>query len=58
MHGEQTIKRLNQAEQGHVDAILAEHAKPHTDPFAAVAAEAIAKHTAANASTTNGSSAS
>jgi len=58
MHGLQEIKKLSQAEQGHVDHILAEHAKPHTDPFAAVAAEAIAKHTAENASTTNGSSAS
>lgn len=45
MHGEQTIKKLNSEEHCAVQAILAKHAEPHTDPFAAVAAEAIAKHT-------------
>lgn len=45
MHGEQTIKRLNSEEHCEVKATMDAHAKPHTDPFAAVAAEAIAKHT-------------
>ena len=45
MHGLQTIKRLNAAEQAEVERIQAEHAKPHTDPFAAVAAAGIAART-------------
>ena len=45
MHGEQTIKRLNSEERCAVKATMEAHAKPHIEPFAEVAAEAIAKHT-------------